>query len=182
MLKELLMLLFILIIIIIIYTMNEDEKKDQIEGFENSHNYYIGGERDETIYNQKGKKLMEINKKDELILFTNNNKIINIKQVNSAPDPYHYIFEYNNDNIKIFPKNGEANIIFDDESKKIKVYDNKNKSITYFKFRDKIVCKAKISDNNKYKYMFKMDDINIINLLPIYFVTFVLLQREEDDE
>lgn len=183
MLNELLILLFILIIIIIIYAMSgKKDKAERVEGFENVHRYYIGGDRGETIYNKSGNKLMEINKKDQLINYKNNKKKTDIEHINAAPDPYHHIFEYNDDKIKVIPKKGEAKIQFDDESKEIEVRDNKDKSITYFKFRDKTICNAKISDNDKYKYMFTINDVNMVNLLPLYFVTFVLLQRSERDE
>lgn len=160
--------------------MSEKNNNERVEGFENIYIYYIGGDNNETIYYQNGNKMMEINKNNQLINYKNKNKKTDIEHINEAPDPYHHMFEYNDDKIKIFPKKGEAKIRFDDESKEIEVYDNNDKSITYFKFRDKIICKAMISDNDKYKYMFKINDINMINLLPIYFVTFVLLQREEN--
>lgn len=183
MLNELLILLFILIIIIIIYAMGvKKDKTERVEGFENVHLYYIGGDRGETAYSKNGSKVMEINEKDELINYKNNKKKTDIEHINAAPYPYHHMFEYNDDKIKIFPKKGEAKIQFDDESKEIEVQDNKDKSITYFKFREKIICKAMVSDNNKYKYMFKINDINMVNLLPLYFVTFVLLQRSEREE
>lgn len=189
------MLLLIIIVVIIIYAIGSDNKSKEenkiVEGFSDIHKYYIGdkdsgdkgsGEEvggDETLYNEHNDKIFEINQKDQLVNYRNRRKKINIEEVNSAPDPYHYMFEYNGDKIKIFLKNGEAKIRFDDESKEMDVTDNNDKTATNFNFRDKIICKAVLSDNEKYKYMFIINDTNMINLLPLFFVTFTLLQRDD---
>lgn len=161
----------------------ESEDKGVVEGFENTYKYYIGDSaltsKKETLYTEKGKKVMDINKNDELVNYRDGNKKSAVKVVNEAPDPYHHMFEYKDDKIKIFQKRGEAKISFDSESKQIEVKDNKDKSETLFKYAGKTICKARLSDNDKYHYLLLINDTNMINLLPLYFVTLVLLQRGE---
>lgn len=181
MLNELLMLLFILIIITIIYSMSENGKNNEvIEGMKSEYKYYIGGHKKEALYNKWGKNLMEIEKgSNKLINHKENGQKFKIDSVNSAPDPYHHIFEYKEDKIKIIPKNGEAKIKFDDENKIIDVKDTNNNK-TNFIYKGKIICQAKLSNNKKYKYVLHVSDIDMTNFLPLYFVTFILLQRAEE--
>lgn len=195
MLKEILLLLLIIIIIIILYALENDnamesnvvegldQKKDQEQNNTEKqyYKYYIENtENKEKLYDGSGNMLFNFNEDDFIDHKDRNNKK-SFEIMNKAPHAYHFQFDHKDDKIKLFPFKDRATLYMDAGTKEINLIDNDDKSKSYFKYNGNTICQIMESDNSEYTYMLAMNDRRMTNLLPIYFITFVLLKRMESN-
>lgn len=197
MLKQILLLLLIIIIIIMMYTLgkdngiqsnvvegldqNDDQQNNTDEEKQHYYKYYIENtENEEKLYDNLDYILFNFDgdhftdQKDR-----KNKKSIEI--INKAPDAYHFQFDHKEDRIKLFPLKDKATLHMDAGTKQIDLIDNDDKSKSYFKYNGNTICQIMKSDKSEYTYMLAINDRRMTNLLPIYFITFVLLKRMESD-